>query len=254
MKNLVILPIIFLAIGLLPACTKNDTLQTAQIEEFMPLQPGKYIRYRLDSMLFIDFGQRDTTISYDAKDVVDAEITDNAGRRSFRIIRYLRSLTSTDEADYTPALTLMVTPSRESIEVQENNLKFQKLKLPVTEGFSWRGNAFIPALPFYEIYEFSNDEDMDLWDYTYHDVNQSVTLNDVVYDSTITVVQVSDSSNVPIEFPDALGYRNHWVEVYAKNLGLIYKEAVMWEYQPPNAGNPGFRSGFGIKMTIIDHN
>jgi hypothetical protein len=68
------------------------------------------------------------------------------------------------------------------------------------------------------------------------------------------VLQVADSSNVPIEFPDGLAYKNYWIEQYAKNVGLIYKEVVMWEYQPPNSGNPGFTSGFGLKMTIIDHN
>jgi hypothetical protein len=255
MKNPVKFPAIFLAtLTIASACTKNDTLQTAQLNEYMPLQPGKYIRYQLDSTIFIDFGQRDTVISYDAKDVIDAEITDNAGRPSYRVIRYLRPLGSTDENDYNPDITYMVTPTRESIELQENNLKFQKLRLPINEGFNWRGNTYLPSTPFYAAYQFSNDEDIDLWNYTYYDVNQSVVLNNNVYDSTITVLQVADSSNVPIEFPDGLAYRNYWTEVFAKNVGLVYKEVVMWEYQPPNAGNPGFRSGFGLRMTIIDHN
>jgi hypothetical protein len=95
---------------------------------------------------------------------------------------------------------------------------------------------------------------MDLWDYTYQGVNQSIIVNDVVYDSTATVLQIADSSNVPIEFPDGLAFKNYWTETYAKNIGLIYREVVMWEYQPPISGNPGFRSGFGLKMTIIEHN
>jgi hypothetical protein len=35
----------------------------------------------------------------------------------------------------------------------------------------------------------------------------------------VTVLQVADSSNVPIEFPDGLAYRNYWTETYAKNIG-----------------------------------
>jgi len=220
----------------------------------MPLQTGKYIHYRLDSTVFIDFGQRDTVVSYDAKDVVDGEVTDNLGRPTFRIIRYLRDVNSTDENDYFPKLTYFVTASRESIEVQEENLKFQKLRLPVNNGFSWHGNSFLPASPYFELYQFSNDEDISLWDYTYMNVNEQITINDNTFDSTVTVQQVADSSNVPIEFPEGLAYRNYWTETYAKNVGLVYKEVVMWEYQPPNSGNPGFRSGFGIKMSIIDHN
>jgi hypothetical protein len=253
MKKLVSYSCLF-SLALCIACTKSDVLDTAQLADYMPIQPGKFIRYRLDSTVFVNFGQQDTVISYDAKDVVDAEIEDNLGRKSFRVVRYLRSLGSTNEYDYTPSLTYMITPGRESIEVQENNLKYQKLRLPVAEGFHWRGNSFLPATPFYAVYQFSNDEDMDLWDYTYYALHQSIEVNNVVYDSTVSVLHVADSSNVPIDFPDGLAYRNYWNEVYAKNVGLIYKEVVMWEYQPPNSGNPGFRSGFGLKMSIIDHN
>lgn len=237
------------------ACKKEDTsISNAQLVEYMPLQPGKYIRYRLDSMRFVDFGQRDTVVSYDAKDVVDGTLTDNSGRTLYRVVRYFRDINSTNPEDYIARLTYFVTPTGESIEVQENNLKFQKLRLPVNEGFNWHGNTFLPSTPYYDIYQFSNDEDIQLWDYTYTFVDEPMTINDVTYDSTVTVLQVADSSNVPIEFPEGLAYRNYWTETYAKNVGLVYKEVVMWEYQPPNSGNPGFRSGFGLKMSIIDHN
>lgn len=237
------------------SCNKKDTtLSTTQLIEYMPLQTGKYIHYRLDSTIFIDFGQRDTVISYDAKDIVDGELTDNLGRQTFRVIRYLRDINSTTEDDYLAKLTYFITPTRESVELQEENLKFQKLRLPVNNGFSWHGNTFLPATPYFELYQFSNDEDINVWDYTYMNVNEPATINDNTYDSTVTVQQVADSSNVPIEFPEGLAYKNYWTETYAKNVGLIYKEVVMWEYQPPNSGNPGFRSGFGVKLSIIDHN
>lgn len=244
-----------LAILTIFACNKQSPgINTAPVSDYMPMQVGKYVHYRLDSMRFIDFGQRDTIVSYEAKDVVDGELTDNTGRQTFRVIRYLRDIASTDENDYIATLTYFVTPTRESIEVQEDNLKFQKLKLPVNNGYSWHGNAFLPATPYYQLYQFSNDEDINAWDYTYSNVNEPVTINGNNYDSTATVLQVADSSNVPIEFPDGLAYKNYWTEIYAKNIGLVYKEVVMWEYQPPNSGNPGFKSGFGLTISIIDHN
>ena len=255
MKKILGYTLILSTVGIFYACNKKDSsLNSTQLAEYMPLQTGKYIHYRLDSMLFIDFGQRDTVVSYDAKDIVDGELTDNLGRQTFRIIRYLRDINSTSEDDYIAKLTYFVTPTRESVEVQEENLKFQKLRLPVNNGFNWHGNTFLPATPYFEIYQFSNDEDINLWDYTYMNVNEPAIINDNTYDSTVTVQQVADSSNVPIDFPDGLAYRNYWTETYAKNIGLVYKEVVMWEYQPPNSGNPGFRSGFGLKMSIIDHN
>jgi len=233
---------------------KTEAVPTGELNEYMPLQTGKFIRYRLDSTLYVNFGQTDTTISYEAKDQVEEEITDNLNRPGFRVIRYLRNIGSTSEADWSPTLSYSVIPTRESVEIIENNLRFLKLRIPVKEGYAWQGNTYLPATPFYSLYQFSNDEDMEVWNYTYQDVSQSVVIDNNVYDSTASVVQIADSSNVPIDFPDGLAYRNYWVEQYAKNVGLIYKEVAMWEYQPPNAGNPGFKSGFGIRMTIIDHN
>src|SRR5215210_892278 len=163
---------LFFSVVIFYACNKKDaSINSTQLNEYMPLQTGKYIHYRLDSMIFIDFGQRDTVISYEAKDIVDGELTDNLGKQTFRIIRYLRDISSTNDDDYTARLTYFVTPSRESVELQEENLKFQKLRLPVNNGFNWHGNAYLPATPYFGLYQFSNDEDIDVWDYTYMNVN-----------------------------------------------------------------------------------
>ncbi len=251
MRNLCILIILT---GIISCKKQTGNISTAQLNEYSPMFVGKYIHYQLDSMVFINLGQKDTIISYEAKDIVDGELTDGEGNLTYRVIRYLREPGSMNESDYEPKLTYFVTPTKNSLELIENNLRYQKLKLPVTEGFNWHGNTYLPDAPFYVLYEFSNDIDIHEWNYTYYDVNQSVQINDNIYDNTVTVLQVADSSNVPIEYPEGLAYKNYWTEVYAKNVGMIYKEIEMWEYQPANESNPGFRSGFGLKMTIIDHN
>jgi hypothetical protein len=239
----------------LVSCRKQTaTIHTAALHEYLPLQTGKYIHYRLDSMRFINHGQKDTVVSYDAKDVVEAEVTGNAEKPAFRVVRYLRDIFSTHESDYAVNMAYLVSPTRECIEVMEQNLRFQKLRLPVTEGFSWHGNSYLPSIPFYVFYHFSNDEDMGMWNFTYQDVNMPADIGEKTYDSTVTVAQVADSANVPIDYPDGLAYKNYWIEKYAKNIGLIYKEVIMWEYQPPSISMPGYYSGFGLKMTIIDHN
>ena len=237
------------------SCKKQTgTFETASLNEYMPMEVGKYITYRLDSLLFVNFGQKDTIVSYQAKDVVSELFTDNLGRNAYRVVRYQRELASTNEAEWAPILTYTVVPTMETVEVVENNLRFQKLKLPVKEGFSWRGNTFLPGNPYEYFSPFSNDEDMPFWDYTYQDVDFPLTVNTFDFDSTITVHQIADSVNVPITEPDGLAYKNYWVEQYAKHIGLIYKEQIMWEYQPPNGSTPGYKTGFGITMTIIDHN
>jgi hypothetical protein len=244
----------FLIIGFqLAGCEKKDDGFTSDaIEDYMELQPGKYIRYRLDSLRFTDFGQKDTVVSYQAKDVVDAAITDNMGRAGWRVIRYLRDLNSTNEDDWRPLITYTVTPSVNSLELNENNFRYIKLTTPIRDGRSWRGNGYLPNNPYQDLFEFSNDEDIQEWDYTYQDVNTALTFNNKTYDSTITVLQIADSANLPIQ-ANIPASKTYWVEKYAKGVGLVYKEVEMWEYQPPTSVS-GYRHGYGLKLTIIDHN
>jgi hypothetical protein len=102
------------------------------------------------------------------------------------------------------------------------------------------------------LFDFSNDEDMNEWEYTYQDVGASLTLENKNYDNTISVLQIADSANLPIQaFVPAS--KSYWIEKYAKGVGLVYKEVELWEYQPPTTVS-GYRHGYGLKLTIIDHN
>src|SRR5712675_1607520 len=88
------------------ACKKQtDKYPSDPVSAYTNLQVGKYVRYRLDSTIYVFFGQKDSIISYQAKDVVDAQVTDAAGRPSWRVIRYLRDTASTNEAAWTPSTT-----------------------------------------------------------------------------------------------------------------------------------------------------
>ena len=244
----------FILAFLVTGCNKKDGFTSDAAGEYTDMAVGKYIIYRYDSTLFINFGQQDTVITYLAKDLVEESTTDALGRPSWRVVRYLRDTGSTSESDWVAKLTYLVTPSAQSVEVNENNLRFVKLKQPLKDGYDWLGNSYLPSDPFMSLFLFSNDEDIQQWDYTYESTGITENINNTSYDNTLTVLQVADSVNVPITFFDGIAYRNYWVEKYAKNIGLIYKEVVMWEYQPPIGGNPGYRHGFGLKMTIVDHN
>lgn len=236
------------------ACEKkNDDFTSDAVGDYMNLQIGKYVIYRLDSTRFVNFGQEDTVVSYQAKDVVEAAITDNLGRPGWRVVRYLRDTASTNDADWASTLTYQVIPSRENIEVNESNLRYVKLVIPVVEGYTWKGNGYLPESPYQDLYEFSNDADIQTWDYTYSNVNALLTINNKDYDSTITVTQMDDSTNLPI-ISGIPASQTRWIEKYAKHIGLISKEVIMWEYQPPTNTSAGYRHGFGIKLTILDHN
>jgi hypothetical protein len=247
-----------IAVGLLfigfqlAGCEKDDGFTSDAVTDYMQLQKGKYILYRLDSLRFTNYGQTAVTISYQAKDVVDDSVTDNRGRNGWRVIRYLRDLNSTSDADWKPLMTYHVIPSNNSIEISESNFRYIKLTTPVRDGRSWKGNGYLPDNPYQSLFEFSNDEDIQDWDYTYQDVGASLTLENKTYDNTISVLQIADSANLPIQ-ANVPASKSYWIEKYAKGVGLVYKEVEMWEYQPPTSQS-GYRHGYGLKLTIIDHN
>jgi hypothetical protein len=244
--------ILFLSVQLTGCDKKDDGFTSDAVTDYMQLQKGKYILYRLDSLRFTNFGQKDTVVSYQAKDIVEDAFTDGRGRAGWRIVRYLRALNSTDDNDWSPLMTYNVIPSGNSIELSENNFRYIKLTTPVRDGRTWRGNGYLPDNPYQDLFEFSNDEDIQEWDYTYQDVHAPLTFNNKTYDTTISVVQIADSANLPIQI-SVPASKTYWVEKYAKGVGLVYKEVEMWEYQPPTSVS-GYRHGYGLKLTIIDHN
>ena len=78
----------FLAVS----CSKSTEIYpSATIEDFAPMQIGKYITYRLDSTVTTNFGVAFEVHTYEVKFLVDAQITDNLGRPAYRIFRYIRN-------------------------------------------------------------------------------------------------------------------------------------------------------------------
>lgn len=228
------------------SCKKQtEIFNTASVNDYYPLQVGKYITYNLDSTLFINFGEKDTVISYQVQDKVDAAVTDNLGRKAYRIIRYIRKNSSDD---WSPNNTFMAVPTDNSVEYVENNLRYLKLQLPITQDFSWKGNSYIDTYSLASVLAYMDD-----WDYIYDSVNVPLTINSLSFDSTIKVSERDDSLNIPITSETSIADRNYSVEKYAKGVGLIYREFLHWEYQGCACPEHGF-TGYGVKLSIIDHN
>jgi hypothetical protein len=232
------------------SCNKSDeALNLATIKEYAPLTVGKYITYNLDSLVFKNFGTKDTVIKYQVKLVVDAEITDNLGRPAFRIIRYIRK---TAANPWNPDNTFMAVQTEFGFEFVENNLRFLKLKAPVRDGASWKGNSYIDTYSLASTLKYLDD-----WDYTFDSVNVKQTLGGFSFDSTLKVNQryeIEGDLSVP---PINISLKDISFEKYAKGVGLIYREFLHTEFQPAINGAPVGHytdDSYGVKMTIIDHN
>ena len=66
-----------------------------------------------------------------------------------------------------------------------------------------------------------------------------------------------DGQRIDILYPELpYGTSNLQVEKYAKGIGLVYQEYIMWEYQYRSTNNTddGYKVGFGVKRRMINHN
>ncbi|MES2429771.1 MAG: hypothetical protein V4556_02470 [Bacteroidota bacterium] len=230
------------------SCSKEeDATNFITLDEYAPSIIGKYIVYDLDSTKFINFGTKDTVISYQVKLEVDGMMTDNLDRPAYRIARYIRK-TAADPwvSDYH---TFMMVKTISSVEFIENNMRFLKLKFPIKNDFTWKGNAFIDTYSPESEVRYLED-----WDYTYENVNEPLTLGSYTFDSTLTVNQRNEIINDPSNH-NVYSEINIGIEKYAKGIGMVYRNFLHREYQPPTPGeSDGYALGYGITMTMIDHN
>lgn len=219
------------------ACKKTtEEFPTAPLSDYFPLTVGKYITYSLDSIVYYDnFGTSASTKSYQVKQVVDAQVTDNLGRPGYRIIRYIRS---TPTAAWVADNTFMAINTGTTLEWVENNLRFMKLKEPIQQDYTWKGNSYINTnsqTPYLKYY--------DDWDYYYDSLNMPAKIGALTVDSTIKVSEIDDQTAIDRTFSEAK---------YAKGIGLVYRNFLYWN--KGNANGTYSDNSYGVILKMIDHN
>src|SRR6266496_1757918 len=144
---------------------KTEEIVTDKLNDYIPLQPGKYITYRLDSLVYTNFGTIAVIHRYQVKHIVDAQITDNLGRPSYRVYTYIRDSAGTQP--WTASGSYFITQLATQTEVTDDNFRVIKLHLPIKEGYQWKGNSYLPDDPYYPQYDLLNNGDIKDWDFTY---------------------------------------------------------------------------------------
>ena len=245
MKKNIFFAVIIVAI-LFSACKKTDEVfKTDTISDYAPLDVGKYITYQLDSLIYADnINPVDRVNSYQVKHLVEDTTTDNLGRKAFTIRRYIRK---TDNDNWVTDNAFVAINTGNSFEFIENNFRFIKLKEPIKNGYTWKGNSYIDTDPVNSDVNYYDD-----WDYTYNSLNTPLTLGAITIDSTLKVSERDEVINDPnnlLNFSEI----NFSVSTYGKGIGLVYHRFVHREYQNPT-GTAGYIVGYGITLTMIDHN
>jgi hypothetical protein len=227
------------------SCKKTtESFKPLLVTDIFTYQVGKTFIYRYDSTFTSNFGTTIATKSFIAKDSVESSFLDAIGNPSFRIYRYLTD--TLQSAPWVFASTIVATINNNNLETVENNFRFIKMASPVNNNFSWKGNIYINTQSQGPNYFYDN------WDYRYSNLYQNFTVLKGTLDSTYTVLQQDIAT--PINF-DASIYNEKVFskEVYAKNIGLVYKEFLFYIWQPTPSPARFQDDAVGIKMNLIDY-
>lgn len=249
----IIIPVVAILIGLVSfSSCKKTTADLSGLEKgvnYAPFEIGKYIIYDVDSTIWDDFLKAEIHHRSQMRyDIVD---TFTSGGELSYVINVLSRPTTADP--FVPNDVIYVTVTDSRIVWTQNNRKFIKMVFPVNKDVSWNGNAMIPFLN-----EGNEQYAGEQWSYSYSNIDQIFDPGNNLYEHTVTVNQINDSLNNPEEDPSAYAYKNYSQEVYAYNVGLIYKERIYWVFQPTSpdgqSGGSGYRKGYGVIMKAVENN
>lgn len=231
---------------ILSSCTKSDVLSSSiKAVNYYPVSTGKVWIYRLDSTNIPAFGTSLITNSYHIKDSVGSSFIDNTGRQSWVVYRFI---TDTLEQNMWQSLSsYYVTPTANDVEVvDDNNLRFIKLTTPVRAGYVWQGNTYIDTRSATTSYQY-----FDGWNYMYTSVGSPYSTLSGIIDSSVTIFQRDETSPEGPFDPEFYQQRNYSVEVYAKGVGLIYKNFLHSVWQPTPEPARYTDDSYGIILNLI---
>ena len=214
------------------SCKKEEYIpQSLSDGKYFPMKLGSWIIYEVDSVFYDDFYEptKIDTIYYHIKEVVADTFRDLTGNQTYRIERFRRADTSESWVLYN---VWTVNKFERLVERTEQNLRYIKMVFPIDEFKTWKGNSYINAT--------GNIDYMDGWDYVYSEIHKKDTVNNLVFDSTVFIIQKDDVSLIR---------KDYFVEQYAKGVGMIYKEASHLSKQNINEE---WQSGYYIKYQILD--
>ncbi len=245
---------IYAALLMLNACADRKTgeFNIQQSYEYMPLSIGKSITYSIDSIVFDSDGQGgfllDTT-SFFAREILADTFTDAGGNLAYRIERFERPT-------LTAAWELRRVWSAQRIDNQsirtEENLRYLKLAHPIDRRSEWDGLVFIDKGQLIEI----AGEPLELfkgWFTEVDTVDKLRLVGNFVFDSTLVLREADYDDKVDRRFSK---------EIYAKNIGLVYKEQQLLHSKcadegdlAPCADKPWDQiagKGFILRQVVID--
>ena len=211
---------VFASIILFIGCKKSNNESVNYYYNYFPLELDAWIEYDVLDIMHNESGSSDTSV-YQLKEITTEEFIDNEGRLTYRIERYRRDDVN---ANWSIKDVWYSNKTKTTAEKVEENVRFTKLIFPINTSKYWNGNAF---------------NNLEEWEYSYDSLHKPKLINNLSFDSTITVIQ-RDNQNV-VEYEKVK-------EIFAIDIGLIYKSHIDLDINLSNILD--INSGRELEMTI----
>jgi hypothetical protein len=231
-----------ITVSALFSCKKVKQSTTDPTRNYFPLTFGKYVTYAVDSIYYDGAGGTRAETRCQLKYAITDTFTDSRRRLSYIMDIFFRPY---DGAVFTPSGVIIITPQADSLFYFQDGAQYNKLIFPVVEGFSWAGNTHAQVQD--TIFSYLKN-----WKYVYQKYHLSYFNGYVNFDNTVSVLE--NDENVNYQNVDSLpsGYKTYAKEVYAYNVGMIYKEWTHYTWGSPDTTHN--RNGYTVIMRAIDHN
>ncbi len=165
--------------------------------EYFPLEVGNFIIYKITEITIDAPSNYYDTVEYYIKEVFESKFTDNQNDEAVRIERYKRTETNQNWVIHNVWSAKIVNNSAQKVE---ENLRFVKIRFPVKADLNWNGNLY---------------NDLPEKRYRISSFNTAEEINSFEFDSCLTVTHL---------FSESLINRDKEIEIFAWNIGLVYKE------------------------------
>ena len=205
------------------SCHPSETVPIKTGQDYVPLVTGHFVVYDVTEQRF-SLTAAPVTSTYQLKETVGASYTDVTGQPAFRLQRFRRA--NAQAIWQQDSLWTARIDSRMAIRT-ENGADFVKLIFPPVERSRWNGNQF-------------NQYDEDT--YELRNVNQPYSVGNQAFTETVTILQQNDSTLVS---------QDRRMEVYARQIGIIYKETVQLQFCSSNPACVGkAQIDFGVRRYV----
>ncbi|MDR2834666.1 MAG: hypothetical protein LBV69_00495 [Bacteroidales bacterium] len=165
-------------------------------KEYYPLKIGDTLIYQVTKISTDVPSDYYDTINYLLKEVVTSSYIDNEGDDSYRLERYIKQ----ENKNWEIYQVWSAKIKDDKAEKNEENQRIIKIKFPISINKKWNGNIL---------------NNLDNKIFYISNFNHSYSLNNENYSNCLTIIQDSLSSIINQDFE---------CEIYAADIGLIYKE------------------------------